>query len=92
MPIVDSAKIYYYGAIMSENGIREAIVNLKEDVAEIRDRLHCIEVGGCPMGKDLQKQITNMQSELQYISRMVMGTSAMLAVLIIAIQIVIKFI
>ena len=76
---------------ISENGMREAISNIKNDVNDLFDRIHDIEISGCPMGNSIQKQVTEMKDEIRILTREIYKTSALVAAIVVIAQILIKF-
>ncbi len=83
----------------AENGIREAISNIKIDLQDLFVRLHEIEIGGCPKGNSTQQQVDEMKTEIRSIQNEIRGinktvywTSGALAILIIVLQVIAKII
>lgn len=75
-----------------ENGIREAIMNLKKDVDDLSDRIHFVEIKGCPLGQSTKEQVTDLKRELRELKIVVYKTSGALALLFVLIQVGLKFI
>ena len=75
----------------SEDGVREAICTLKKDVENLFSRVHGIEMGGCPKGIACEKEIKEMKEDIKMITRELYKTSAVLAGILIAAQLMIKF-
>jgi len=83
----------------AENGIREAINNIKMDLQDLFARIHGIEIGGCPKGNSMQQQVDEMKTEIRSIQNEIRGinktvywTSGALAILIIVLQVIAKII
>jgi len=83
----------------AENGIREAINNIKMDLHDLFARIHGIEIGGCPKGNSMQQQVDEMKTEIRSIQNEIRGinktvywTSGALAILIIVLQVIAKII